>query len=73
MVGDLRRLKPGMTVLAKASSNPTDWSTIVTCEMGASQQGPVPWNTEAEESVTLGTVTRQQLMKTQQTEKKYVL
>jgi hypothetical protein len=37
--------------------------------MGASQHGLKPWNTEAEESSALGTVIRQQPVKTQKTEK----
>jgi hypothetical protein len=35
----------------------------------ASQREPEPWNTDAEESTTLGAVTRRQPVKTQQTEK----
>jgi hypothetical protein len=41
----------------------------VSCEMDASQRGPKPWNTEAEESMTLGAVSRQQPVKTPQTER----
>jgi hypothetical protein len=37
-------------------------------ESSASQRGPEPWNTEAEEATTLEAVTRQRLVKTQQTE-----
>jgi hypothetical protein len=31
----------------------------VTCEIGASQRGPEPWNEEAEESTTLEADTKQ--------------
>jgi hypothetical protein len=41
----------------------------VSCEIGASQRGLEPWNTEVEESTTLEAVTRRQPVKTQQTEK----
>jgi hypothetical protein len=41
----------------------------VSCEIGASQRVPEPWNTEAEESVTLEAVTRRPPVKTQQTER----
>jgi hypothetical protein len=44
-------------------------SPKVGCEIGASQRGPEAWNTEAEESTTLGAVTRRQPVKTQQTGK----
>jgi hypothetical protein len=37
--------------------------------MGASQKGQEPMNMEAEESTALGAVTKQQVVKTQQTEK----
>jgi hypothetical protein len=39
------------------------------CEIGASQRGQEPWNTEAEESTALGAITKQQLVKIQLTEK----
>jgi hypothetical protein len=38
------------------------------CEIGASERGPKPWNTEADEATALGAVTRLQPVKTQQTE-----
>jgi hypothetical protein len=38
------------------------------CEIGTNQRGPEPWNTEAEESMTLEAVTRRQPVKTQPTE-----
>jgi hypothetical protein len=41
----------------------------VSCEIGAGQRGLEPQSMEAEESTTLGAVTRRQLVKTQQTER----
>jgi hypothetical protein len=41
-----------MTVLERASSNLTDRPVeLVSCEIGTSQQGPDPWNPEAEDTV----------------------
>jgi hypothetical protein len=42
---------------------------VLSCEIVPSQQGQEPWNMEAKESTVLGAVTRQRIMKTQQTEK----
>jgi hypothetical protein len=59
-------LPPRLTGRLTAGRNVT---LTASRDTGASQLGPEPWNTEAEESTALGAVIRRQPMKIQQTEK----